>query len=35
MKRVADCLDPILVEFSKTERSKFYISIIEDALNSN
>ena len=35
MKRVADCLDPLLVEFSKTERSKFYISIIEDALNSN
>ena len=35
MKRVEDCLDPLLVEFSKTERSKFYISIIEDALNSN
>ena len=35
MKRIADCLDPLLVEFSKTERSKFYISIIEDALNSN
>ena len=35
MKRVADCLDPLLVEFSKTERSKFYISIVEDALNSN
>ena len=35
MKRVADCLDPLLVEFSKTERSKFYISIIEEALNSN
>lgn len=34
MKRVADCLDPLLVEFSKTERSKFYISIIEEALNS-
>ena len=34
MKRVADCLDPLLVEFSKTERSKLYISIIEDALNS-
>lgn len=34
MKRVADCLDPLLVEFSKTERSKFYISIIEDVLNS-
>ena len=35
MKRVADCLDPLLVEFSKTERSKLYITIIEDALNSN
>ena len=35
MKRVADCLDPILGGFSKTERSKLYISIIEDALNSN
>ena len=35
MKRVADCLDPLLGGFSKTERSKFYISIIEDALNSN
>ena len=35
MKRVADCLDPLLVEFSKTERSKLYISIIEEALNSN
>ena len=35
MKRVADCLDPLLVEFNKTERSKFYISIIEEALNSN
>ena len=35
MKRAADCLDPLLVEFSKTERSKFYISIIEDVLNSN
>ena len=35
MKRVEDCLDPLLVEFSKTERSKFYISIIEEALNSN
>ena len=34
MKRVADCLDPLLIEFSKTERSKFYISIIEDALNN-
>ena len=32
MKRVADCLDPLLVEFSKTERSKLYISIIEDVL---
>ena len=35
MKRVADCLDPLLVEFSKTERSKLYISIIEEVLNSN
>ena len=35
MKRVADCLDPLLVEFSKTERSKLYISIVEDTLNSN
>ena len=35
MKRVADCLDPLLVEFSKTERSKLYITIIEEALNSN
>ena len=35
MKRIEDCLDPLLVEFSKTERSKFYISIIEDVLNSN
>ena len=35
MKRVADCLDPLLVEFSKTERSKFYISIIEDVLKEN
>lgn len=35
MKRVADCLDPILGGFSKTERSKLYISIIEDVLNSN
>ena len=34
MKRVADCLDPLLVEFSKTERSKLYISIIEEALNN-
>ena len=34
MKRVADCLDPLLEGFSKTERSKFYISIIEDVLNS-
>ena len=34
MKRVADCLDPLLVEFSKTERSKFYISIIEEVLNN-
>lgn len=35
MKRIADCLDPLLVEFSKTERSKLYITIIEEALNSN
>ena len=35
MKRIADCLDPLLVEYSKTERSKFYISIIEEVLNSN
>ena len=35
MKRVADCLDPLLGGFSKTERSKLYISIIEDALKSN
>ena len=35
MKGVADCLDPLLGGFSKTERSKLYISIIEDALNSN
>ena len=34
MKRVADCLDPLLIEFSKTERSKLYILIIEDVLNS-
>lgn len=34
MKRVEDCLDPLLVEFSKTERSRFYISIIEEVLNS-
>ena len=34
MKRVADCLDPLLIEFSKTERSKLYISIIEDVLNN-
>ena len=35
MKRVADCLDNLLDGFSKEERSRFYISIIEDALNSN
>lgn len=35
MKRVADCLDPLLGGFSKTERSKLYISIIEDALKEN
>lgn len=34
MKRIADCLDPLLAGFSKTERSKLYISIIEDVLNS-
>ena len=34
MKRVADCLDPLLGGFSKTERSKLYITIIEDVLNS-
>ena len=34
MKRVEDCLDPLLEGFSKTERSKLYISIIEDVLNS-
>ena len=35
MKRVADCLDPLLGGFSKTERSKLYISIIEDVLKEN
>ena len=35
MKRVADCLDPLLVEFSKTERSKLYISIVEGVLKEN
>ena len=35
MKRVADCLDPLLEGFSKTERSKLYISIIEDVLKEN
>lgn len=34
MKIVADCLDPLLAGFSKTERSKLYISIIEDVLNT-
>ena len=34
MKRVADCLDPLLGGFSKTERSRLYITIIEDVLNS-
>ena len=34
MKRVANCLDPLLVEFNKTERFKLYISIIEEVLNS-
>ena len=34
MKRVADCLDNLLDGFSKEERSRFYISIIEDVLNS-
>lgn len=35
MKRVADCLDPLLEGFSKTERSKLYISIIEEVLKEN
>ena len=35
MKRVADCLDPLLGGFSKTERSKLYITIIEDVLKEN
>lgn len=35
MKRVADCLDPLLGGFSKTERSKLYISIIEEVLKEN
>lgn len=35
MKRVADCLDPLLGGFSKTDRSRLYISIIEDVLKSN
>lgn len=34
MKRVADCLDPLLAGFSKTERSKFYISLVEEVLNN-
>ena len=34
MKRVEDCLDNLLEGFSKTERCKFYISIIEEVLNS-
>lgn len=34
MKRVADCLDPLLGGFSKTDRSRLYISIIEDILNT-
>lgn len=34
MKRVADCLDPLLGGFSKTDRSRLYISIIEDVLNT-
>lgn len=32
MKRVADCLDNLLAGFSKEERSRFYISIIEEVL---
>ena len=35
MKRVADCLDPLLGGFSKTERSKLYITIIEEVLKEN
>lgn len=35
MKRVADCLDPLLGGFSKTDRSRLYISIIEDVLKNN
>ena len=35
MKRVADCLDPLLGGFRKTDRSRLYISIIEDVLKSN
>lgn len=35
MKRVADCLDPLLGGFSKTDRSRLYISIIEEVLKSN
>ena len=35
MKRVADCLDPLLGGFSKTERSKLYISIVEGVLKEN
>ena len=35
MKRVADCLDPLLGGFSKIDRSRLYISIIEDVLKSN
>ena len=35
MKRVADCLDPLLEGFSKTERSKLYITIIEEVLKEN
>ena len=34
MKRVEDCLDNLLEGFCKTERCKFYISIIEEVLNS-
>lgn len=35
MKRVEDCLDNLLEGFSKTERCKFYISIIEEVLKEN
>lgn len=34
MKRVADCLDPLLGGFSQTDRSRFYISLVEEVLNN-